>query len=144
MRWSPRDVRRLVLLLITGLGPIQSQSPFHSVVTTTWREWGRDHPKTTVMGLAVKSTTMCRLAAADPALRRRRRRAPQVREGGQGLGFSLVEVAGLLRLEDGAHCDEARIRAEQKLQDVRAKLRLTFRCARGTWCAGRRTDGPPI
>lgn len=41
----------------------------------------------------------------------------------QRLGFSLQEVAGLLRLEDGTHCDEARVRAEQKLQDVRAKLR---------------------
>lgn len=40
----------------------------------------------------------------------------------QGLGFSLEEIAGLLRLEDGAHCDEARILAEKKLTDVRAKL----------------------
>jgi MerR family mercuric resistance operon transcriptional regulator len=28
----------------------------------------------------------------------------------QRLGFSLDEVAGLLRLDDGAHCDEARAR----------------------------------
>lgn len=40
----------------------------------------------------------------------------------QRLGFSLDEVAGLLRLEDGSHCDEARTAAEQKLADVRAKL----------------------
>ncbi|WP_282373645.1 MerR family transcriptional regulator, partial [Pseudomonas sp. PS02290] len=33
----------------------------------------------------------------------------------QRLGFSLDEVAGLLRLDDGAHCDEARVLAEQKL-----------------------------
>lgn len=40
----------------------------------------------------------------------------------QRLGFSLDEVAGLLRLEDGTHCDEARAAAEHKLMDVRAKL----------------------
>lgn len=40
----------------------------------------------------------------------------------QRLGFSLHEIAGLLTLEDGAHCDEARALAEQKLEDVRAKL----------------------
>jgi MerR family mercuric resistance operon transcriptional regulator len=41
----------------------------------------------------------------------------------QRLGFSLEEVAALLRLDDGAHCDEARMMAEQKLEDVRSKLR---------------------
>lgn len=40
----------------------------------------------------------------------------------QSLGFSLDEIAGLLRLEDGTHCDEARAAAEEKLVDVRAKL----------------------
>ncbi|MBI4487070.1 MAG: Hg(II)-responsive transcriptional regulator [Acidobacteria bacterium] len=40
----------------------------------------------------------------------------------QRLGFSLEEIAGLLTLEDGTHCDEARVVAEQKLEDVRAKL----------------------
>lgn len=40
----------------------------------------------------------------------------------QRLGFALNEVAGLLRLDDGAHCDEARLLGEQKLADVRAKL----------------------
>lgn len=40
----------------------------------------------------------------------------------QRLGFSLDEVALLLRLEDGTHCDEARAIAEQKLLDVRARL----------------------
>ncbi len=40
----------------------------------------------------------------------------------QRLGFSLEEVAGLLTLDDGAHCAEARMLAEQKLEDVRAKL----------------------
>ena len=38
------------------------------------------------------------------------------------MGFSLDEVAGLLKLEDGTHCDEARVLAEQKLLDVREKL----------------------
>ncbi len=41
----------------------------------------------------------------------------------QRLGFSLEKIAALLRLEDGTHCDEARVMAEQKLNDVRAKLR---------------------
>ena len=40
----------------------------------------------------------------------------------QRLGFSPDEVAGLLRLDDGAHCDEARQLAELKLADVRGKL----------------------
>jgi DNA-binding transcriptional MerR regulator len=37
----------------------------------------------------------------------------------QRLGFSLDEVEGLLTLDDGTHCDEARQVAEQKLADVR-------------------------
>jgi MerR family mercuric resistance operon transcriptional regulator len=41
----------------------------------------------------------------------------------QRLGFSLVEIGGLLKLDDGTHCKEAREMAEQKLSDVRAKLR---------------------
>ncbi len=40
----------------------------------------------------------------------------------QRLGFSLDEVNELLKLEDGAHCTDARHLAERKLQDVRAKL----------------------
>lgn len=40
----------------------------------------------------------------------------------QRLGFSLDEVAGLLMLDDGTHCDEARVLAEHKLKDVREKL----------------------
>lgn len=40
----------------------------------------------------------------------------------QRLGFSLDEVAGLLMLDDGTHCDDARRLGEQKLADVRAKL----------------------
>ncbi|MDT8399500.1 MAG: Hg(II)-responsive transcriptional regulator [Pseudomonadales bacterium] len=40
----------------------------------------------------------------------------------QRLGFSLDEVAGLLKLEDGAHCDEACQQAERKLADVHARL----------------------
>lgn len=40
----------------------------------------------------------------------------------QRLGFSLDEIAALLKLDDGAHCDEARRMAEHKLSDVRAKL----------------------
>jgi MerR family mercuric resistance operon transcriptional regulator len=41
----------------------------------------------------------------------------------QALGFRLDEIAGLLRLEDGTHCEDARVLAEKKLADVRAKLR---------------------
>lgn len=40
----------------------------------------------------------------------------------QRLGFSLDEIADLLRLEDGTHCGEASRLAEHKLHDVRAKL----------------------
>jgi len=40
----------------------------------------------------------------------------------QSLGFSLEEVASLLALDDGTHCDEARQIAEEKLADVRSKL----------------------
>ena len=40
----------------------------------------------------------------------------------QRLGFSLDEVSGLLVLEDGTHCDEARALAEDKLATVRDRL----------------------
>lgn len=40
----------------------------------------------------------------------------------QGLGFTLDEVAELLRLEDGTHCDEASALAEDKLVAVREKI----------------------
>jgi MerR family mercuric resistance operon transcriptional regulator len=40
----------------------------------------------------------------------------------QRLGFSLDQVGELLKLEDGAHCDEARSLAEHRLRDVREKL----------------------
>ena len=40
----------------------------------------------------------------------------------QRLGFSLDEVASLLRLEDGAHCAHARSVAEEKLRLVRARV----------------------
>ena len=40
----------------------------------------------------------------------------------QRLGFTLDEVAGLLKLDDGTHCDEARELAEHKLADVRDRL----------------------
>ncbi|MGK0526408.1 MAG: MerR family mercuric resistance operon transcriptional regulator [Pseudomonadales bacterium] len=40
----------------------------------------------------------------------------------QWLGFSLDEIGGLLKLEDGAHCDEARVLAERKLDDLRRKI----------------------
>jgi MerR family mercuric resistance operon transcriptional regulator len=40
----------------------------------------------------------------------------------QRLGFTLVEVAELLKLEDGTHCGEARRLAEARLRDVRERL----------------------
>jgi MerR family transcriptional regulator, mercuric resistance operon regulatory protein len=64
-------------------------------------------------------------------------------KGAQRLGFTLVEVEELLRLEDGTHCEEARVLAERKLVDVRERLadlaqietalgQLVGRCASGT------------
>jgi len=41
----------------------------------------------------------------------------------QRLGFSLDEVAELLRLDDGAQCAQASLLAETKLADVRARLK---------------------
>ncbi|WP_232818171.1 Hg(II)-responsive transcriptional regulator [Zobellella maritima] len=40
----------------------------------------------------------------------------------QWLGFSLDEIAGLLKLEDGTHCDDARKLGERQLAKVRAKI----------------------
>ncbi|MGH8113074.1 MAG: Hg(II)-responsive transcriptional regulator [Rhodanobacteraceae bacterium] len=40
----------------------------------------------------------------------------------QRIGFSLDEVGGLLKLDDGMHCDEAAVIAAARLADVRAKL----------------------
>ena len=39
----------------------------------------------------------------------------------QRLGFSLAEIRQLLQLDDGLHCDEARVIAQHKLQGVRAR-----------------------
>ncbi|WP_407973376.1 Hg(II)-responsive transcriptional regulator (plasmid) [Burkholderia pyrrocinia] len=39
----------------------------------------------------------------------------------QRLGFSLDEIADLLKLEDGTHCDEASSLAEHKLRDIQDK-----------------------
>jgi MerR family mercuric resistance operon transcriptional regulator len=41
----------------------------------------------------------------------------------QRLGFKLEEIALLLALGDGMHCDAARTLAERKLGDVRSRLR---------------------
>ena len=40
----------------------------------------------------------------------------------QRLGFSLDEITGLLALDDGAHCREARELGQLKLDDVREEL----------------------
>lgn len=46
----------------------------------------------------------------------------QFAKSAQRLGFSLDEIAELLGLDDGTHCEEARAQAERKLVDVRARL----------------------
>ena len=40
----------------------------------------------------------------------------------QWLGFRLDEIGGLLTLQDGTHCDEARVLGGQKLAKVREKI----------------------
>jgi MerR family mercuric resistance operon transcriptional regulator len=40
----------------------------------------------------------------------------------QRLGFTLLEVAELLKLEDGTRCSDARRLAEERLRDVRERL----------------------
>ena len=45
----------------------------------------------------------------------------------QMLGFSLNEIAELLKLEDGTRCTEASKLAERKLGDIRAKLAVLLR-----------------
>ena len=68
----------------------------------------------------------------------------------QRLGFSLEEIAGLLQLEDGTHCDAARVMAEEKLEDVRAKLRdlrrieSTLRRLVADCCAAQGTIACPL
>lgn len=41
----------------------------------------------------------------------------------QELGFSLEEVSGLLRLDDGRHCDDTRELAARKMTLVEARIR---------------------
>lgn len=41
----------------------------------------------------------------------------------QGLGFTLEEIADLVKLDDGTHCTEAHAIAAHKLDAVRARLR---------------------
>lgn len=41
----------------------------------------------------------------------------------QGLGFTLEEVADLVKLDDGTHCKEEHDIAAQKLDSVRTRLR---------------------
>ncbi|OFW30301.1 MAG: Hg(II)-responsive transcriptional regulator [Acidobacteria bacterium RIFCSPLOWO2_02_FULL_65_29] len=68
----------------------------------------------------------------------------------QRLGFSLDEIAGLLKLDDGTRCDEARGMAEEKLNGVRAKLRdlrrmeSALKALIADCCAGRGTVTCPL
>ena len=41
----------------------------------------------------------------------------------QRLGFTLDEIADLLMLDDGSSCAKARAKAQQKLDDVRVRMR---------------------
>lgn len=41
----------------------------------------------------------------------------------QSLGFTLDEIADLIKLDDGTHCQQAHDIAAQKLETVRARLR---------------------
>ncbi|WP_420262668.1 MerR family DNA-binding protein, partial [Citrobacter portucalensis] len=59
--------------------------------------------------------------AAGPAAARARSSAVWV-ACRRRMGFSLDEIAELLRLEDGTHCEEASGLAEHKLKDVREKM----------------------
>lgn len=59
--------------------------------------------------------TICRYGERDVA------RVKFVKSA-QRLGFSLDEIRGLLMLEDGTHCGDARVLAERKLESVRTKL----------------------
>lgn len=45
----------------------------------------------------------------------------------QGLGFTLEEIADLVRLDDGTHCTEAHAIAAHKLTAVRVRLRDLLR-----------------
>jgi MerR family mercuric resistance operon transcriptional regulator len=45
----------------------------------------------------------------------------------QRLGFSLDDVAELLRLDRGTQCSQARTIAERRLDDVRSRLRMLSR-----------------
>lgn len=67
------------------------------------------------------------LEPARPEGSIRRYGAPDVRrirfiKSAQRLGFSLGEIRELLQLQDGAHCNEAKIMAAHKLREVREKL----------------------
>jgi MerR family mercuric resistance operon transcriptional regulator len=51
----------------------------------------------------------------------------------QRLGFTLLDVAELLKLEDGTNCSEARRLAEDRLRDVRARL-ANLQCIESALC----------
>ena len=78
-----------------------------------------DHPVLSAQGLVARAGqaygSIRRYGAAD---------VTRVRfvKSAQRLGFSLDEIAELLRLDDGTHCEEASSLAEHKLQDVREKM----------------------
>jgi len=61
----------------------------------------------------------------------------------QSLGFSLNEVADLLRLEDGAHCQEASALAQKKLLNVREKLGRLQRIEQTLISLLQRCEGQP-
>lgn len=40
----------------------------------------------------------------------------------QRIGFTLEEIRQLLQLDDGTHCDEARVITEHKLADIKSRM----------------------
>nr|QFX78599.1 Mercuric resistance operon regulatory protein [Pseudomonas aeruginosa]QHU24322.1 Mercuric resistance operon regulatory protein MerR [Pseudomonas aeruginosa] len=108
--------------------------PFYETVSAIARK-GHQHPKISAINLSHESkfvnsqslTSKTNSNSAYVGFQFHCSPTPDVArvkfvKSAQRLGFSLEEVAGLLRLDDGAHCDEARVLAEQKLGDVRGKL----------------------
>ncbi|MBA2490358.1 MAG: Hg(II)-responsive transcriptional regulator [Gammaproteobacteria bacterium] len=68
----------------------------------------------------------------------------------QQLGFTLEEVKGLLHLEDGQSCRQTRLLAEQKLEQIEARIKDLDRMCRtlkaliAECAAGKRPRSCPI
>jgi hypothetical protein len=78
-----------------------------------------DHPVLSAQGLVARAGQALR---QHSPLWRGGCNAGALCKSAQRLGFSLDEIAELLRLDDGTHCEEASSLAEHKLKDVREKM----------------------